>query len=39
MREINDFVAQRLSSGGPDVVGFFYYSGHGVSRPLDRQIT
>ena len=35
-REVSDFVA-RLSGGGNGAVGFFYYSGHGVSRPLDRS--
>ena len=36
MREIDEY-SQRLSSGGPDAVGFFYYSGHGASNPRDRR--
>jgi formylglycine-generating enzyme required for sulfatase activity len=35
MREVSEFIA-RLSRGGDGAVGFFYYSGHGVSRPTDR---
>ena len=35
MREVSEFIA-RLSRGGDGAVGFFYYSGHGVSRPSDR---
>jgi formylglycine-generating enzyme required for sulfatase activity len=36
MREIDEY-SQRVSSGGPDAVGFFYYSGHGSSNPRDRR--
>ena len=28
--------AAELAKGGPDAVGFLYYSGHGVARPEDR---
>jgi hypothetical protein len=36
MREVSEF-AERLSNAGPGAIGFFYYSGHGVSRPLDHS--
>jgi uncharacterized caspase-like protein len=29
--------AAKLAKGGPDVVSFLYYSGHGVARPEDRE--
>jgi hypothetical protein len=35
MREVSAFIT-RLRNGGDGAVGFFYYSGHGVSRPSDR---
>jgi outer membrane protein OmpA-like peptidoglycan-associated protein len=35
-RQISEFV-DRLSNAGPRAVGFFYYVGHGVSRPRDRR--
>jgi hypothetical protein len=34
--EMDEFIA-RLSRGGPSAIGFFYYAGHGVSRPSDRN--
>ena len=34
-RAISEYV-DRLSDAGPGAVGFFYYSGHGVSRPRDK---
>jgi|GEM_PF-1563241 len=34
MKQIDEF-AERLSNAGPGAVGFFYYVGHGVSRPRD----
>jgi WD40 repeat protein len=33
-REVHNF-ALRLSNAGPNAIGFFYYSGHGVSNPVD----
>jgi hypothetical protein len=35
-RQISEFV-NRLSNAGPGAVGFFYYAGHGVSRPGYRK--
>ena len=35
MDEVLDY-AKRLSHAGPDAIGFFYYSGHGISNPDDR---
>ncbi|MGH6815163.1 MAG: SUMF1/EgtB/PvdO family nonheme iron enzyme [Hyphomicrobiaceae bacterium] len=32
---VKSFAAQ-LAARGPNAIGFFYYSGHGVSRPDDR---
>ncbi|MGE3702241.1 MAG: SUMF1/EgtB/PvdO family nonheme iron enzyme [Hyphomicrobiaceae bacterium] len=32
---VKSFAAE-IAKGGPSAVGFFYYSGHGVSRPDDR---
>ena len=29
--------AEQLAQEGPDAIGFFYYSGHGISRPEDRS--
>src|SRR5262249_8170585 len=29
-------LARRLNEAGPGAIGFFYYSGHGVSRPDDK---
>jgi hypothetical protein len=29
--------AAELAKGGPDAVGFLYYSDHGVTRPEDRE--
>ena len=34
LREIETY-GRKLSDAGIEAVGFFYYSGHGVSRPLD----
>jgi uncharacterized caspase-like protein len=34
LREVTEY-AERLSNAGPNAIGFFYYSGHGVSRPLN----
>ena len=35
-RQINEFI-ERLSKAGPEAVGFFYYVGHGVSNPYNRN--
>jgi formylglycine-generating enzyme required for sulfatase activity len=35
-RQINEYI-ERLSKVGPGAVGFFYYVGHGVSNPYDRN--
>jgi hypothetical protein len=34
MKQLSQF-AEEVSTAGKDGVGFFYYSGHGVSRPRD----
>ena len=36
MEQVAEF-AQRVGSADNDTIGFLYYSGHGVSRPLDRS--
>ena len=35
LSEVRAF-AERLAQEGPEAIGFFYYSGHGISRPEDR---
>jgi hypothetical protein len=35
LSEVRAF-AERLAQGDSDAIGFFYYSGHGISRPEDR---
>ena len=35
LSEVRAFV-ERLAQEGPEAIGFFYYSGHGISRPEDR---
>jgi Tfp pilus assembly protein PilF len=35
LSEVRAF-AERLAQGDSDTIGFFYYSGHGISRPEDR---
>ncbi len=34
-KAIFDF-ARKLEEAGPDAIGFFYYSGHGVARSRER---
>ena len=35
VREVGK-LSRALGRAGPDAIGFLYYSGHGVSRPLER---